>query len=89
MGDIKMSSPIIIFNPEGLTKEQFKLVKQALDDAYRAGYETAKEFYQLKLDTLPSQNQGPTWITAPNQYEINNASHGVEQGIRPWADLPS
>ena len=82
-----MSSPIIIFNPEGLNKEQVKLIKQALDDAYRAGYETAKEFYQLKTNTLPSQNQGPTWVTAPNPntYEINNCSHGVEQGTYPKA----
>jgi len=40
-----MNSPIIVFNPSGLTDEQVKQVKQALDDAYRAGYETAKEFY--------------------------------------------
>lgn len=85
MGDMGMNSPIIIFNPEGLTQEQVKLIKQALDDAYRAGYETAKEFYQLKLNTLPSQNE-PTWITAPNKYQINNASHGIEQGIYPTAN---
>lgn len=78
-----MNSPIIIFNPSGLTDEQVKQVKQALDDAYRAGYETAKEFYQFKLNTVPA-NPGPTWISAPNEYYINNASsHGVEQGVYP------
>ena len=85
MGDMGMSSPIIIFNPEGLTQDQVKLIKQALNDAYRAGYETAKEFYQLKPNTVPSPNM-PNWITAPNQYQINNASHGIEQGIYPTAN---
>ena len=83
-----MVSPIIIFNPEGLTKEQFKLVKQALDDAYRAGYETAKEVYQIKFNTSPSKDDGKTWTTAPmppNTYEINNCSHGIEQGTYPTA----
>lgn len=60
-----MTSPIIIFNPEGLTKEQVKLVKQALDDAYNAGYETAKKVYQIKFDKSPSQDQGKTWTPAP------------------------
>lgn len=80
-----MSSPIIIFNPEGLNKEQVKLIKQALDDAYRAGYETAKEFYQLKFNTTTAKDNGATWITAPmpNTYEINNCSHGIEQMAHP------
>ena len=85
MGVNVVNSPIIVFNPSGLTEEQVKQVKQALDDAYRAGYETAKEFYQLKLNTVPSPNM-PNWITAPNQYQINNASHGIEQGIYPTAN---
>jgi hypothetical protein len=67
-----MNSPIIVFNPSGLTDEQVKQVKQALDDAYRAGYETAKEFYQLKFDTTTttSPNTGFTWSASP--YTINN-----------------
>lgn len=70
------NSPIIIFNPEGLTNEQIKLIKQALDDAYRAGYETAKEFYQLKISdptNAPSQylyGTIPDITTTP--YQINN-----------------
>lgn len=74
-----MNSPIIIFNPEGLTEDQTKLIKQALDDAYRAGYETAKEFYQIKFNTTTttSPNTG-TWTYPINtypQYGINNCSH--------------
>ena len=68
-----MNSPIIVFNPSGLTDEQVKQVKQALDDAYRAGYETAKEFYQFKLNTTITTNPNTgTWTTAP--YTINNCS---------------
>lgn len=77
------SSPIIVFNPSGLTDEQVKQVKQALDDAYRAGYETAKEFYQLKLNTAETtKNPGTTWIGTPNTYGVvyNDCSNGVEQG---------
>jgi hypothetical protein len=72
-----MNSPIIIFNPEGLTEEQVNLVKQALDDAYRAGYETAKEFYKLKFDTsVTTTNPQTTWIGSPNTYGVtyNNCS---------------
>jgi 23S rRNA G2445 N2-methylase RlmL len=67
-----MSSPIIVFNPSGLTDEQVKLIKQALDDAYHAGYETAKEFYQLKFNTTTttSPNTGITWSQPP--YTVNN-----------------
>jgi hypothetical protein len=80
-----MNSPIIIFNPTGLTDDQVKLIKQALDDAYRAGYETAKEFYQLKLDTTITTKSPDTGITfgwPNNGYSItkNDCSHGVEQG---------
>ena len=78
-----MTSPIIIFNPEGLTQDQVKQVKQALDDAYRAGYETAKEFYQLKLNTNTGTNPSTTWIGTYPPYTITNASHGVEQGVYP------
>ena len=74
-----MTSPIIIFNPSGLNEDQVKQVKQALDDAYRAGYETAKEFYQLKFNTEPTKNPQPqTWITGPGMsygIEMNNCSH--------------
>jgi len=71
-----MNSPIIIFNPEGLTQDQVKQVKDALDAAYRAGYETAKEFYQFKLDTTTTTSPSPTWITGTwPQYGINNCSH--------------
>ena len=73
-----MNSPIIVFNPSGLTDEQVKQVKQALDDAYRAGYETAKEFYQLKFNTEPTKSpQQGTWITGPGLtygVEYNNCS---------------
>jgi 23S rRNA G2445 N2-methylase RlmL len=67
-----MNTPIIIFNPEGLNTDQVKLIKQALDDAYRAGYETAKEFYQLKFNTTTttSPSTGITWTQPP--YTINN-----------------
>lgn len=69
-----MTSPIIIFNPSGLNEDQVKQVKQALDDAYRVGYETAKEFYQLKFNTEPTNNPQPqTWITGDALY--NNCSH--------------
>ena len=70
-----MNSPIIVFNPSGLTDEQVKQVKQALDDAYRAGYETAKEFYQLKFSTTTTTNPntGFTWTQSP--YTVNNCSH--------------
>lgn len=72
-----MTSPIIIFNPVGLSEDQIKSVRQALEDAYEAGYETAKKQYQLKLDTtITSTNPQPTWITGTwPQYGINNCSH--------------
>lgn len=79
MGDMGMNSPIIIFNPSGLTEDQVKQVKDALDAAYRAGYETAKEFYQLKFNTETTKNPQPlTWITGPGRsygVEMNNCSH--------------
>lgn len=80
-----MTSPIIIFNPSGLTEDQVKQVKDALDAAYRAGYETAKEFYQFKLNTettKPYVGGGP--LTLPgqgSQFVVTPCSHGVEQGI--------
>ena len=73
----KMISPIIVFNPEGLTPNQVDMVKKALDEAYRVGYETAKEFYQLKLSTTTT-NPAPNTITWPGQtYGVfqNNCSH--------------
>ena len=81
------TSPIIIFNPEGLTQDQVKLIKQALDDAYRAGYETAKEFYQFKLNTTTTTSPPTQWtIGTYPPYTINNASHGVESGTYPTAN---
>ena len=72
-----MNSPIIIFNPEGLTDDQVKLIKQALDDAYRAGYETAKEFYQLKTP-IPNQNPPTIWGTLGNdQTTYTQCSNGT------------
>jgi hypothetical protein len=87
-----MTSPIIIFNPTGLTDDQVKLIKQALDEAYRAGYETAKEFYQLKLDTAITTKNPNTGITIgwPNNgYSITNneCSHGVDKGTYPTAGM--
>jgi hypothetical protein len=71
------NSPIIIFNPTGLTDDQVKLIKQALDEAYRAGYETAKEFYQLKMTapTLTHPGIGQTLTVPPQQWTVNNCSH--------------
>ena len=72
-----MNSPIIIFNPEGLTDDQVNLIKQALDDAYRAGYETAKELYQLKIP-VPSQNPPTHWGTFGNDKIVyNQCSNGT------------
>ena len=81
-----MNSPIIVFNPSGLTDEQVKQVKQALDDAYRAGYETAKEFYKLKFNPAETtKNPGTTWIGTPNTYGVvyNDCS---QQGTHTTAD---
>ena len=85
MGDMGMTSPIIIFNPEGLTQDQVKLIKQALDDAYRAGYETAKEFYQLKMTIPNNPGIGQTLTVPPQQWVVNDCTHGVEQGNYPIA----
>jgi hypothetical protein len=63
-------SPIIVFNPEGLTEDQTKRIKDALDAAYRAGYETAKDFYKLKINesnTVTAPNIGLQGIGYPNQ----------------------
>lgn len=77
--ETKMYSPIIVFNPSGLNEDQTKRIKQALDDAYRAGYETAKEFYQFKLDvtktpsplTVPGVNDlGQTWSSPGYPYGV-------------------
>jgi hypothetical protein len=70
-----MYSPIIIFNPNGLTDYQMKIVKEALDDAYRAGYETAKEFYQLKMTIPTNPGIGQTLTVPPQQWVVNNCSH--------------
>jgi hypothetical protein len=75
-----MNSPIIIFNPNGLTDYQMKIVKQALDDAYRVGYETAKEFYQLKMTIPTNPNIGQTLTVPPQQWVVNDCTNGVEQG---------
>jgi hypothetical protein len=80
-----MNSPIIIFNPSGLTDEQVKQVKQALDDAYRAGYETAKEFYQLKMTIPTNPGIGQTLTVPPQQWTVNDCTNGVEQGTYPNA----
>lgn len=81
-----MNSPIIIFNPSGLNEDQVKQVKQALDDAYRAGYETAKEFYQLKMTIPTNPGIGQTLTVPPQQWVVNDCSHGVEQGSYPKAN---
>jgi type II secretory pathway pseudopilin PulG len=81
-----VNSPIIVFNPSGLTDEQVKQVKQALDDAYRAGYETAKEFYQLKMTIPTNPNIGQTLTVPPQQWIVNDCTNGVEQGIYPNAN---
>lgn len=73
-----MTSPIIIFNPVGLSEDQIKSVRQALEDAYEAGYETAKKQYQFKLDTTTTANPAPNTITWPGTtYGVyqNNCSH--------------
>lgn len=70
-----MNSPIIVFNPSGLTDEQVKQVKQALDDAYRAGYETAKEFYQLKMAVPTNPGFGQTLTVPPQQWVVNDCSN--------------
>jgi type II secretory pathway pseudopilin PulG len=82
-----MNSPIIIFNPAGLTDKQVKLIKQALDDAYRAGYETAKEFYQLKMNTPTYPNIGQTLTVPPQQWTVNNCSHGIDKGTYPTVGM--
>lgn len=70
-----MNSPIIVFNPSGLTDEQVKQVKQALDDAYRAGYDTAKEFYQLKMTIPTNPGFGQTLTVPPQQWVVNDCSN--------------
>lgn len=83
-----MVSPIIIFNPQGLNDDQVKSVRQALEDAYNAGYETAKKQYQLKLDTTTNANPSPNtlqWGGQKYQVTQNDCSHGVEQGVYPSA----
>lgn len=85
-----MTSPIIIFNPVGLNEDQIKSVRQALEDAYEAGYETAKKHYQLKLDTTTTANPAPNTITWPGQtYGVfqNNCSHDAcVCGTKTYAD---
>jgi hypothetical protein len=85
--ETNMYSPIIVFNPEGLTEDQAKRIKDALDAAYRAGYETAKEFYQFKLDTTkttsPLTTTTPPWTIYNGQaYGViyNDCTHGVDKG---------
>jgi len=69
-----MTSPIIIFDPSGLTENQVKQVRVALEHAYEAGYETARKQYQLKFNTEPTKNPQPqTWITGGTLY--NNCLH--------------
>lgn len=86
------NSPIIIFNPTGLTEDQVKQVKDALDAAYRAGYETAKEFYQLKFNTIETTKNpdtGLTWSTPGYKYGVtqNDCTHGVDKGTYPTAGI--
>ena len=73
-----MTSPIIIFDPKGLNDDQISSVREALEAAYEAGYETAKKQYQLKLDTTTTINPAPNTITWPGQHygvTYNNCSH--------------
>lgn len=81
-------SPIIVFNPTGLTDDQVTQIKKALDAAYRAGYETAKEFYQLKFnttETTKNPDTGLTWSTPGYQYGVvqTDCTHGVDKGTYP------
>ena len=62
-----MTSPIIIFDPRGLSDDQISSVREALEAAYEAGYETAKKQYQFKLDTTTTANPAPNTITWPGQ----------------------
>ena len=78
-----MHSPIIIFNPSGLSQDQVSQIKRALDDAYRAGYETAKEFYQLKMTIPTNPNIGQTLTVPPQQWVVNDCSNGIEKGTYP------
>lgn len=55
-----MITPIIMINTEGLTGDQIKMFKQALDEAYIAGYNTAK------LDTI--SEIGSTYGTPGEMY---------------------
>lgn len=81
-----MTSPIIIFDPSGLTENQVKQVRVALEHAYEAGYETARKQYQLKFNTEPTKNPQPqTWITGETLY--NNCSHdGSFSGGKTYED---
>ena len=81
-----MNSPIIVFNPSGLTDEQVKQIKDALDAAYRAGYDTAKEFYQLKMTVPTYPGIGQTLTVPPQQWIVNDCTHGVEQGTYATAN---
>ena len=84
-----MTSPIIIFDPSGLTENQVKQVRAALEHAYEAGYETAKKQYQLKLDTTTT-NPGPNTITWPGTtygIQMNNCAHdNCVCGAKSYAD---
>ena len=68
------TSPIIVFNPAGLSEDQVITIKKALDEAYRVGYETAKEFYQLKLNTTTSISPSTSWTGTYPPYTVNNCS---------------
>jgi hypothetical protein len=83
-----MVSPIIIFDPRGLSDDQISSVREALEAAYEAGYETARKQYQLKLDTTTTANPSPNTLQWGGQkYQItqNDCSHGIEQGTYPNA----
>ena len=78
MGDMGMTSPIIIFDPKGLSDDQINSVREALEAAYEAGYETAKKHYKVKFDTTTTTNPGPNTITWPGQHygiQMNNCAH--------------
>ena len=81
-----MTSPIIIFDPSGLTESQVKQVRVALEHAYEAGYETARKQYQLKMTIPTNPGIGQTLTVPPQQWVVNDCSHGVEQGIYPSAN---
>lgn len=79
-----MTSPIIIFDPKGLSDDQISSVREALEAAYEAGYETAKKHYQLNMTIPTNPGIGQTLTVPPQQqYVVTPCSHGIEQGTYP------